>query len=141
MSKVCSRCRRELALESFAIRRDRKTPYKNYCKACDSAMSKERYARSPEGKEKRKQGMRARTLAQYGLTPESYLELYNRQHGFCAICREDALEDSLNVDHCHVTGKVRGLLCGRCNKGLGLFQDSPLLLRLAAEYLTDSEEA
>lgn len=60
----------------------------------------------------------------------------------CAICgemedklREDGTEQPLSVDHCHVSGRVRGLLCHRCNTALGLFRDDPEVLKRAIEYL------
>lgn len=79
----------------------------------------------------------------YGLTPEDIQTISNRQGGVCAICRrpETALNSKgaprtrLNVDHDHITGQNRGLLCVRCNMGLGSFADDPALLRAAANYL------
>lgn len=44
-------------------------------------------------------------------------------------------ENDANIDHCHTTGKIRGILCDKCNKGLGQFYDNPYFLRLAAKYL------
>lgn len=83
-----------------------------------------------------------RKLAQYGLLPESYAALLGAQNGVCAICGKSECIRSpsgepkhLAVDHCHATGSVRALLCSRCNTALGLFQDDPVLLRKAAEYL------
>lgn len=56
------------------------------------------------------------------------------QSGRCEICTAEFTETP-HVDHSHVTGRVRGLLCDSCNLGLGKFQDDPALLRLAAAYL------
>ena len=53
----------------------------------------------------------------------------------CEICGNAPGERALAIDHCHSTHKLRGLLCGNCNNGLGRFQDDPALLRKAAEYL------
>lgn len=74
----------------------------------------------------------------YGLTPERYEELLEEQSYACAICRDDTWPGKGNaphVDHCHDTGAVRGLLCGRCNVGLGQFKDDSSRLRAAADYL------
>lgn len=77
----------------------------------------------------------------YGLEYEEYLRLQEVQKGLCAICGGEGFElvqgqrILLVIDHCHVTGKVRGLLCHNCNRGIGLMQDSPENLRKAAEYL------
>jgi hypothetical protein len=71
---------------------------------------------------------------QYGMTVADYEAIKAGQGGVCAICRM-ASKKTLNVDHCHVTGEVRGLLCDACNKGCGHFRDRPELLRAAAAYL------
>ena len=72
-----------------------------------------------------------------GWTKEDYAKAQNKQQGFCAICgmHESLQGRSLAADHCHKTGKKRGLLCMNCNNGLGRFKDNPLLLRKAATYL------
>lgn len=57
------------------------------------------------------------------------------QDGRCKICGGILLGSNAHVDHCHVTGKIRGILCGPCNRGLGLFRDSVTALRQAAIYL------
>jgi hypothetical protein len=74
----------------------------------------------------------------YGITAEQYAALLAEQDGKCAICRTDdwpSKDRAPHVDHDHVTGRVRGLLCGICNNGLGSFRDDPARLRAAAEYL------
>jgi|ERR1035437_5379666 hypothetical protein len=73
----------------------------------------------------------------YDLTEEQYLQLLNEQNFCCAICgiHQDQLKKKLGVDHCHVTGKVRGLLCNPCNRALGLLKDKLDNLLAAANYL------
>ncbi len=70
----------------------------------------------------------------YGLTSEALAELLAKQGGRCAICPRSIVE-GFHVDHDHETNVVRGLLCGACNRGLGIFGDDSALLRLAADYL------
>ncbi len=70
----------------------------------------------------------------YGLTLSDYNDMLAKQHGRCAICR-DPFHNKPGVDHDHVTGRVRGLLCTFCNTGIGLFRDDPTRLRSAIEYL------
>lgn len=85
----------------------------------------------------------------YGITLEQYNAMLEAQGGVCAICRgvSDAVDHrtgkirNLSVDHCHLKGHVRKLLCQYCNQGLGAFKDSPSLLRAAADYLEQREEA
>ena len=80
----------------------------------------------------------------YGLTLEEYDQMFEQQQGVCAIChtRETARNQygpqHLSVDHDHDTGEIRGLLCDQCNKGIGCFTDSPILLAEAIRYLLES---
>ena len=76
-----------------------------------------------------------RWLSRYGLTPEDYHVMFEAQDGVCAICGTSPDERPLNIDHDHETGQVRGLLCGRCNTGLGHFGDDVDRLRSAISYL------
>lgn len=72
----------------------------------------------------------------YNLTWEEYEKLFENQNGVCAICKGIEEGRMLSVDHNHETGEVRGLLCGSCNRALGLFKDSPELLDIAKEYVS-----
>lgn len=87
--------------------------------------------RSPEARKRRG---RAALLSKYGLTIAEYDSLTLEQGGVCAICQQETAV--LAVDHCHATGRVRGLLCTPCNQGLGFFRDSPERLQRAINYLT-----
>lgn len=73
----------------------------------------------------------------YGLTAVEYAATLLSQNGRCAICLQDR---PLHVDHCHITNKARGLLCVRCNTGMGMFKDDAELLLAAAEYITDYQD-
>lgn len=86
--------------------------------------------------------------SRYGITAAEYRALAEQQNGRCAICgRGDNGVDRkgkpkrLAVDHDHETDRVRALLCGNCNTGLGLFGDDPDTLRAAADYLDHHAEA
>ena len=71
------------------------------------------------------------------MTIEQYDAMLEAQSGGCFICSRSPREDiSLHVDHDHSTGKVRGILCFRCNNALADFQEDPELLRKAASYLS-----
>ena len=97
------------------------------------------YGRLPEVAVKR----RARMLRNlYELTLEEYEALAVQQGRVCAICKSNAngRQSNLDVDHCHKTGVVRGLLCNRCNTGIGQFNDDSKLLLAASEYLTNAED-
>jgi hypothetical protein len=71
----------------------------------------------------------------YGITAEQYDAMLLKQDNKCAICLQEDKGKRLAVDHCHKTGRIRGLLCGNCNLALGLLQDNPDLLNKAAAYL------
>jgi hypothetical protein len=80
---------------------------------------------------------RGKLRKQYGITPEQYDDMLQAQGHRCAICRTDAPggRGFWHVDHCHGTGRVRGILCHGCNTGLGNFRDNPVSLAYAIEYL------
>lgn len=90
-------------------------------------------------------GQNNNLLRRYGVTRQFVLDLFQKQAGRCAICKEP-IEDyftkkkSTHLDHDHVTGRVRGILCNKCNFGLGIFRDSPELLRAAANYIEKNLE-
>ena len=77
-----------------------------------------------------------RTLRRYGLTQECWDQLWDQQAAKCAGCiRPLVLGASTHIDHCHVTGRVRGLLCSECNLAIGKLRDSVSTLRRLADYL------
>lgn len=78
---------------------------------------------------------RTHDLHYYSITEEVYQHLYKIQDGKCAICKSKVNDKRLSVDHDHLDGEVRGLLCSACNMGLGLFRDNPESLIKASEYL------
>jgi len=77
----------------------------------------------------------------YGITAEDYYSMLVDQNGKCAVCESEEVNSSrvssgkLFIDHCHDTGKVRGLLCSKCNHAIGLLNDDPELLHKAIAYL------
>jgi len=75
----------------------------------------------------------------HGITFEDYKKLEDSQNGVCAICGGKQIEryEFFSVDHCHETGKIRGLLCSKCNIGLGHFEDSVEKLQSAINYLNN----
>jgi hypothetical protein len=80
----------------------------------------------------------------YGITAEDYYNMLADQNNKCAVCESEEVNNSrissgkLFIDHCHTTGKVRGLLCSKCNHGIGLLNDDTALLQKAIEYLNKS---
>jgi hypothetical protein len=110
-------------------------------RASQNEKQRKRYATNPETRRRiRLNNQHGVLKARYGITPEQYSAMLESQGGVCAICvgahvggRSDALR--FTVDHCHSTGAVRGLLCMKCNTGIGMLGDDPARLRAALAYL------
>ena len=88
-----------------------------------------------------KAGKKYRVKKEYGLTVEQVQKMSDMQEGKCAICSHVlGSTHQAQIDHCHTTGKVRGLLCINCNWMLGKSRDNPDLLRAAARYLERTKD-
>lgn len=72
----------------------------------------------------------------YKITVEEYERMLVAQNGVCAICEKQPSKRRLHVDHCHKTGRVRGLLCSNCNTAIGKLNDDPALMLKAASYVS-----
>lgn len=105
--------------------------YHKGCPDCQAMQRTQRKKRTP--KERRDYDL----AVKYGLTPAEYTAMVLQQDGGCAICHRPPGKSGFNVDHDHQTGKVRGLLCAGCNRGIGLLQDNHHLLARAADYLKE----
>jgi hypothetical protein len=123
-----------------------KGDYKKYIESHRRYREQHRDERNAAAREWRKNHLNIKVrdrefnLHRYGLTELQFSRLVVKQNGCCAICRTGnpgARKNVSNwfVDHDHVSGKVRGLLCNRCNRAIGQFEDSPDLLLRAAAYL------
>lgn len=139
--KRCATCKLEKDLSEFYKDKSRVDGLYVNCKSCKNQInrkSEERNRYHKEYYEKRKLTWRKANLKKkYNLTLEQYSEMLQKQDNKCAICgidRKDCKKDHA-VDHCHTTGKIRGLLCENCNRALGKFKDSTDLLHKAIEYL------
>jgi hypothetical protein len=131
--KKCYRCKSEKPEDSFYRRRS--GAIRGECKECSKHIHREYSLRNRA--KIRMYDLRHRLKSKYKISFEEFLLLGQNFDWSCAICRI-SLEDSkksLAIDHCHASGKVRGLLCQSCNHGLGNFKDDPNLLVRAAEYL------
>lgn len=129
--KHCKRCGRDLPLDNFYHYNGKA---QHPCKDCRKKIDDNPEARARKSRNRRIWHLK--TL--YGITMEffDYL-LFDKQGLRCAICDEFLPEkdSQIAIDHNHITGKIRGLLCHQCNFGLGNFKDSPEILRSAATYL------
>lgn len=127
-ARVCRKCRRTLPLTEFHRDKYYKSGSKNVCRTCTQEAAKPRHY-DPD----RKKDEHLRSL--YGITLEEYNEKLASQNGVCAICKRPPSVRKLHVDHDHITGQVRGLLCHTCNFLLGNCNDDIALLQSAMEYL------
>jgi hypothetical protein len=110
-----------------------------YQKNRDAVLQRvaERFAKDPDKRYKNE-------LKRFGITPADYNQMLAEQHGLCAICLHPEESKSrsgkpkrLSVDHNHRTGKVRGLLCNKCNQAAGFLDDDPLRAVALAKYLQE----
>lgn len=144
-SKVCSACNTR---KDFSLFSDNKTKKgspdgKSYvCKSCDSTRHKKWKQENTDHVLKLQRNNDLKNL--YGISQEDYSLLLEKQEYKCAICGATSNKGGMYnkyfcVDHDHISNKVRGLLCHRCNVGLGCFSDKPELVRNALEYLESNE--
>lgn len=136
VSKTCSACQQHLPVDSFYRDPKSTSGYRTICIPCITEINRERHNRDPRKK-------MSKSFEQlYGMTITEYDRLFEEQGGVCAICGKPETAKTrygtpkqLAVDHCHRTGKLRGLLCIRCNTWLGYQEKDPERLIRAADYL------
>lgn len=128
--KICIRCKETKPLAKFENHPTAKDGKRNQCSSCRHAI---RLARDPNYRNKQREW----NLGRYGITLKEYEEMFNKQNQSCAICegKDFGKHNKPFVDHDHLNGKVRGLLCINCNTLLGNAKDSPEILRAALAYL------
>lgn len=144
--KKCSRC---------ALLKDDSEFYNKHsaCKKCVLQRQKEKYLNDSTFRERRAAENTARQKAnpercrdatrkcRYGITRQQYDMLLESQNGVCAICTNPETKKikgkvcNLHVDHDHETNEIRGLLCGKCNLGIGAFNDDVHIMQRAIEYI------
>ena len=134
--RICKACNLEAnsekELKKFVLSPCSKHGRRTLCIECYKEQNRKR-SRSDYG-------LKAITK-RYGITVSDYNEMFKQQDGCCEICGKHQIHEvtRLHIDHCHLTGKVRGLLCGNCNHLLGKAQDSISILKNAIEYLQEIE--
>ena len=142
--KWCPTCKVEKALSEYTILKSgkRKGHPVGACKECRTVLHKNRKRKDPSIYERVEWPCKLKRL--YGITVEQYDDILAKQDGKCAICGSESLYSrsykstaraKLSVDHCHATGKIRGLLCTRCNRALGLIGDNIETALRMSEYL------
>ena len=155
MTKTCSKCGETKPLAGFNKRKQANDGYEWQCKECTRRIQAEwrethrlesrKYSKAWQEKNPLK--VKLQSLRYYAkkrnhvacLVTDQQLE--DAYTGCCAICGVPSVEckHSFHVEHNHITGELRGWLCAGCNKGLGMFQDNPVILRAAAQYIEDHQ--
>ncbi|MGD1047602.1 MAG: endonuclease VII domain-containing protein [Candidatus Krumholzibacteriaceae bacterium] len=121
--KICAKCQKEKDIKESA----------SWCRECIVAYGREFAAKHPSADK------RYELKRKYGKDCD-YERMRRDQNGACKICGYTPPPAAvLHVDHDHTTGRIRGLLCTNCNRGLGGFKDDPRLLQAAIDYLTKKE--
>ena len=125
--------------ERYAQDPDYRAKQRAYCRAYYRARKQEINERNRAYYHAHKQDIkpilrRGQLKRLYGMSPADYDALLAKQDGVCATCGKPSKE-TLCVDHCHATGTIRGLLCRKCNIGLGCYDDDPATLVTALAYL------
>ena len=142
MGLTCSMCLQEKDESCFHKQTTKSRGYQSYCISCRKQRqeSKAKYlGEDAWAKLNRKYYLKSA----YGLSLEDYDKLLESQDYSCKICKTNekgVYKGTLFVDHCHSTGKIRGLLCHHCNTALGKFKDSETILQNAIEYLKESKD-
>lgn len=160
MNKICKTCNKDLPIENFRLYRKRKNEekkyYKSSCKKCSYKSKLQWEKDNPDLDKKIKKKARKKYKSnknlirsnkykeRYGITLDQYNKILEDQNYKCKICKtEDTgskLTSNLCVDHCHKTGKVRGILCNKCNSALGFFKDNKNIIKQALLYLGETHE-
>ena len=139
-NKVCSHCRKRKLLKHFRFRSERGTR-RGQCILCENKLNTRhrRLNRRYQANERNNH-----LLRNYGVTLADIISLLRIQQYKCAICGKRLKAfgkinkvPTAYVDHCHNTGKIRGLLCNTCNQGIGFLKHSPELFVQAVRYLND----
>jgi hypothetical protein len=141
----CTKCGEIKDESSFRVRTNLKRGYQSWCKECENISNRKKYIPKPPKPKKEIDGDKVKLESKirllkyrYNLSYDDYLKFYEEQGGKCKICGESkelGTCKGLVIDHCHTTNKVRGLLCGNCNSGLGKFMDNVELLNNAVLYI------
>lgn len=149
LTKICSKCDQDKPISDFHFRKISDNSRFGYCKPCRLAKDAgyrrsnpvliHRINRKSAKKCVTPERVRNRNLKnRFGLSIDDYNRMLQQQNNCCAICQTTTPRGRFNsfcIDHDHKTGRVRGLLCFKCNLGLGNFNDQTELLLKAKDYL------
>jgi hypothetical protein len=136
--KKCTKCGVEKPLSEFSKHKSGKNGIRAQCKLCINFVRSGTCIKKPKRTEEETKNLyKSRAFKRkYGISKEDFYILKFKQNNKCAICQNELENDKKShMDHCHNSGKLRGVLCTTCNVGLGMFKDSLLLLKSAVKYI------
>lgn len=141
-TKICTVCKKAKKISEYRSRGGSlKHLLKSRCNTCLYKAHRDWVDNNPEKvKEYREKDSwtLAKRCSRRGITPEELIDRYQRQEECCAICNKYIDISESAIDHNHKTDEFRGVLCKKCNRALGLFEDSPLILKKAIDYLKEN---
>jgi hypothetical protein len=144
VTKVCTKCKIEKSLTLFNSRRGKQFHLlHSWCKECEYNGLKNWNLENPNKIREYRAKHRwtfSKRLKRRGITIDGFWKLYDSQNGKCAICLDSIAAENSAIDHNHKTGKIRGILCKNCNRGIGLLKDEAQILNSAYKYLSSAEE-
>lgn len=142
IKKTCTKCKVDYEVSAsydlikfFDMDKQKKDGFHSQCKLCRKS-DKNLYYKNNTNLIRNK-----RMRLDFGIDLDDYNRILELQNNLCAICENSPLNSRrFNVDHCHKTGRVRGLLCDNCNLGIGKFKDDTTLLKYAISYLISKND-
>jgi len=140
-NKSCITCNEIKDFSFYHKNPSMKKGISNECKKCSHKRLQEARAKTDYKERFKVYNRRSCLKSRYGIDDKDFDKMVKNQNNRCLICNEEPKKEkafqtwNLHVDHCHKTGKVRGLLCHLCNRGIGLFRERHDLLLKAFEYV------
>lgn len=130
--KTCIACKEEKDESEFPPNKSTKDKLNRKCRPCFNQYMKEWYSKNKDIHKARVNASRPHKSSKYGISEEEYETLINKFNGKCHLCKK---KNATDIDHCHKTNKVRGVLCSGCNTSLGKLGDTVESLQKAVDYL------
>lgn len=143
----CTKCKIDKECEMFRKRKTLKSGYHSWCKDCESIANRNKYISRPRKISEVKDpaiiklnSLKRMLQYRYSISYETYIAMYEEQNKLCKLCQtKNTLggRRGLQIDHCHVSGRIRGLICPRCNRGMQ-FIDKIKKISIISDYLSEN---